>query len=322
MPRPTSPLILALLLCAPSFASDVRPADRVLLVSTRPVGCSTDAARLENGVYAAEFQSGAWRRDALDTLFSSLDPATPVVVYIHGNQEEASDARRRGLDVYRRLIRCAEDERPIQFVVFSWCSGKVPGLLRDYREKAARTKPVAWQVAWVLDRLPDGASVGLLGYSYGARIVSGSAHLLAGGSLGALCYSPPSECSPCRFDAIRAVYLAAAYDACWNARGRYHGRALDTIDTVLVTVNSRDPAMRFYKWVSRSANPPAAGGVGLRGLDASQAPRVRRTNVAGSVGKSHDLYRYLAAPGLMREAWRRLAFVHATASTRPQVAQR
>ena len=242
---------------------------------------------------------------AFDALMGSLDPSLPVVFYVHGNQIDSCDAPRRGRDVYRRLTRCVSDDRPVQFVVFSWASSKVKGLLKDYREKAARTRPVAWQLAWVLDRLPSGTRVGLLGYSYGARVSSGTAHLLAGGSLSGLRYE---GCTACRVASMRAVFMAAAYDACWNSRRGYHRNALDKIETLLTTVNPRDPAMKYFKWVPTYADPPALGGVGPKGLDAERAARVRLQQVAGSVGRSHDLYDYLAAPGLMRAAWRRLTY--------------
>lgn len=298
---------------APAACAPVRLGDRVLLVSTRPVGCTTSPERMAAGVYAAELTDGGscprWVETPFDSLMASLDPSLPVVFYVHGNQITASAARQRGRDVYRRLIRCACDERPIQFVVFSWCSDKVKGLMRDYREKAARTRPVAWQLAWVMDRLPSGARVGVLAYSYGARVASGAAHLMAGGSMSGLRYEPLSgDCRACGPASIRAVFLAAAYDACWNARGRYHGMALERIDSLLVTIDRKDPAMKFFKWVSTTSDPPAMGGVGPRGLDRWQASKVSVRNVVSAVGRSHDLYDYLATPGLMRSSWRRLTF--------------
>lgn len=303
-------------LVASAFAADgVRPGDRVLLVNTRPVGCTTDATRLAEGIHAAEFVDGRWNSAPFDSIIGSLDPSLPVVFYVHGNQIDSCDAPRRGRDVYRRLVLCAQDDRPIQFVVFSWISSKVKGLLRDYREKAARTRPVAWQLAWVLDRVPDGARVGLLGYSYGARVSSGTGHLLAGGSLSGLRYD---GCTACGVTSMRAVFLAAAYDACWNSRRGYHRHALEKFDTLLTTVNPRDPAMKYFKWVPTNTDPPALGGVGPRGLDAERASRVRLQHVSGSVGRSHDLYKYLATPGLMRSAWRRLSF--ADVVNEPQLA--
>lgn len=319
--RLTNLLLAAPLLALAAIANGadcVRPGDRVVLISARPVGCSTDAERLAEGVFAAERAEGRWVTTPFTEALGSLDPAQPIVFYVHGNQIETADARRRGRHVYQRLVRCGDD-RPVQFVIFSWCSGKVPGLVKDYRVKAARTRPVAWQLAWVLDRLPAGSRVGLLGYSYGARVSSGAAHLLAGGSLSGLAYP---GCSECGVGPVRAVFLAGAYDACWNATRSYHGRTLDRIDTLLVTLNPRDPAMKYFKFVSKNSNPTALGAFGPRGLNAEQAARVRLMPVANAVGKSHDLYEYMSAPGLMRSAWRRLTFAdgEATPTQEPTLA--
>jgi hypothetical protein len=287
-------------------ADCIRPGDRVLLVNTRPVGCTTDPQRLAAGVEAAERVDCRWNATPFDAAMASLDPTTPIVFYVHGNQLSASDAKRCGLDVYERLVRCAEDDRPIQFIVFSWSSDKVPGLLKDFREKAARTKPVAYQFAWMMGHLPQGSNVGLIGYSYGARVCSGAAHLAAGGSLGKLRLD--ANCPACGVASVRAVFLAAAYDACWNAPRGYHGLALNRIDTLLSTIDPVDPAMKFYRLVTLDKRTPAVGGVGPRGLSREQAARVKLLPVASSVGRSHDIYDYLAAPGLMRAAWRRVAF--------------
>lgn len=305
-------LSLALFVLSQVAAAEaVRSGDRVLLVSTRPVGCATSPERLASGAHAAERVGGRWVENDAVGMLGSIDPTTPTIVYVHGNQIAAQDARRRGMAVYRRLVRCAVDERPLQFVIFSWNSTKVPGLLRDYREKAARTRPVGAQLAWTIDQIPAGAPVGLLCYSYGARVASGAAHLLAGGGLGGLA---TGEGAP---RPLRAVYLAAAMDACWLAPGRYHGMAMNRIESLLVTTNPRDPAMKYYRFVEKNANPDALGESGPRGLDPATAAQVRKRNVSGSVGRSHDLYRYLGAPGLMRSAWRRLAFVDGATETVP-----
>ena len=292
-----------------------RVADRILLVSTRPVGCSTDCSCLSANSYAAEKILNKWVEKDATLLLASLDPSIPTVVYVHGNQIDANGARKRGLDVYRCLTRFACDERPIQFVVFSWASTKVPGLLRDYREKAARTRPVAAQLAWVVNQVPEGAPVGVIGYSYGARVSSGAAHLLAGGSLNGL-----QLCETTLKRPMRAVFLAAAEDACWIAPGRYHGMAMYQLDSLLVTCNPKDPAMRFYKFVSKTGKPTALGYAGPKGLTAGMSSQVRTFNVSGSVGRSHDLYRYLNASGVMRATWRRLTFSDLPASNEPTLA--
>ncbi|MGL4515040.1 MAG: hypothetical protein ACRCT8_18295 [Lacipirellulaceae bacterium] len=298
-------------------ASGPRPADRVVLVSTRPVGCSTSASRLASGVTAAVYEQGAheqgapscgarWRDAPLGEALATLDPSAPIIVFVHGNQIEACDAPAVGLRVVNRLVSCAGDERPLQVVVFSWASGKVPGLLRDFREKAARTQPVAYQLAWLLGKLPPGAPVGLLGYSYGARVASGAAHLVAGGTLSGVCLNEVERALAQR--PMRGVFLAAAEDACWLAPGRYHGHAMQSLETLLVTKNPRDPAMKYYKFVPRKPDPPALGGVGPIGLSAEARPRVATKDVTSSVGRSHDLFDYLAAPGVASASWRRLTF--------------
>ncbi len=319
--RPSWLILFAVTLCTAFAATTAfadctgRQGDRILLVSTRPVGCSTDCNRLSASSYAAERISNKWVKSDTTSLLASLNPSIPTVVYVHGNQIDASSARKRGLDVYRCLTRSACDERPIQFVVFSWASTKVPGLLRDYREKAARTRPVAAQLAWVVNQVPEGAPVGILGYSYGARVSSGAAHLLAGGALNGLRLCETSLKRP-----MRAVFLAAAEDACWIAPGRYHGMALYQLDSLLVTCNPKDPAMKFYKFVSKISKPTALGYTGPKGLTAGISSQVRTINVSSSVGRSHDLYRYLNATGVMRATWRRLTFSDLPTASEPTLA--
>lgn len=290
-----------------------RPGDTVCLVSTRPVGCSTNAATLASGASGAMYD-GSWHdADPSETL-AGLDAGVPVIFYVHGNSIDACDARSRGLAVYRRLVACRCDDRPLQFVIFSWFSDKEAAFLRDYRIKAARTRPVAWQLAWTVDQLPAGTPVGLLGYSYGARVASGAAHLLGGGAMSGLAYNTAGECDSC-VHPMRAVFLAAAMDACWLSPRGYHNQTLTQLDSLLVTLDPRDPAMRFFKFVPRFSDPPALGDVGPKGLSSDYAAKVRTRNVAPSVGRSHDLFRYLAAPGLMRSAWRRLTFADAPVVT-------
>ncbi len=304
-------------LTAPSAFADCagREGDRIFLVSTRPVGCSTSITQLENQSYAAERISKQWIKSEPNSLLNSLDPNTPTIVYVHGNQVDSTSARQRGMDVYRCLTRSACDDRPIQFVIFSWAASKVPGFLRDFREKASRTRPVAAQLAWVVNRIPEGAPVGILGYSYGARVSSGAAHLLAGGSMNGLRFCEKSLTRP-----MRAVFLAAAEDACWIAPGNYHGLALYQLDSLLLTCNPKDPAMRFYKFVSKTGKPTALGYAGPRGLSSDISSQVRTVNVSNSVGRSHDLYRYLNASGIMRSAWRRLSFSDVPSDAKPTLA--
>ena len=47
------------------------------------------------------------------------DPATPTVVYIHGNRTDADEAAGNGCYV-DRAIQCQAAGRPFRFVIWSW----------------------------------------------------------------------------------------------------------------------------------------------------------------------------------------------------------
>ena len=114
----------------------------------------------------------------------------PTVIFVHGNQITPCDAKCEGLAVYRRLMRHGSDAPPIRFVIFSWPSAKVSGgLLNDVRVKAMRTGPAGCQLAWLIDQMPAETPLSLVGFSFGARIITGGLHVLAGGSLGGSAWS-------------------------------------------------------------------------------------------------------------------------------------
>lgn len=287
--------------CPGSGCVRVRPQDEVTLISSRPIGCSTRPDRIEEGLYAeqyADFDADGrreWRTAPWRSVAAAANASKPTVVFAHGNKVGWAETRSRGLYVYSRLVRCA-DERPIHFLIWSWCSDEIKGPLRDFREKAARTGPVGKQLGYVLNALPDDARLGLLGYSYGARVSSGALQELGSGRLA----GPPRL--------FRGFYMAAAYDADWLGRGHRHGDAMDVTDRLIVTTNRRDPAMKYFELLGRNYDPQAMGYAGPTCLDRERAARVRLINVADAVGRSHDLCDYVTAPGLMRRAWSLLTF--------------
>ncbi len=301
----------------------VRPQDRITLVNTRPVGCTTNVERLAAGVRASEYMATdeegcrKWVSADAVTLLASATPDMPLVIYIHGNQIEPYQAIPTGLLAYKRLIAYAQDERPIHFLIFSWPSEKVPGLLRDYREKAARTKPVAWQFAWLVEHVPANVPMGWWGYSYGARVASGAAHMMAGGSLGRLALSNASAADR----PIHAVFFAAALDCEWLAEGRYYGRALTQIDRMLLSTNRLDPAMTYYKYVSTTSDPTPLGYAGPCCLDEARRQQITCRNVTQAVGRTHAFETYVCVSGLMARTWRSLTFAD-DAATVPALASR
>ena len=170
----------------------VRVNDEIVLISSRPVGCSCDAQTLQSGlrcqrcVVTKESSQRHWYDVDLLEILHQNNSSVPTVVFVHGNQISAGQDKRQGLVVYRRMMSCADQNRPIRFIIFSWPSAKISGPLRDIRVKAARTRPVGCQLAWVLDQIPGDVQLGLIGYSYGARVITGALHLLGGAIPGAV----------------------------------------------------------------------------------------------------------------------------------------
>lgn len=288
--------------CPGEGCATVRPQDEVVLISSRPIGCSTDPVRLEEGLHAETYSDAdgdgrrEWRAAPWRSVIESADGGLPTVVFAHGNKVSWCETRSRGLYAYGRLVRCACDERPLRFLIWSWCADEIKGPLKDFRVKAARTAPVGKQLAYVLNQAPADARLGLLGYSYGARVSSGALHELGAGVLD----GPPRS--------VRAFYLAAAFDAHWLGRGQRHGAAMDVTEQLVLTTNRRDPAMKYFGLLGRNYDPQAMGYSGPTCLDRERAQRVRLINVTNSVGRSHDLCDYVAAPGVMRRAWSLLTY--------------
>lgn len=315
LPRRCFPLPLLVTLLGMSFAlhasarglCQVRPQDEVIEINTRAACASTDPQRLEAALRVSEYvvrdEHGhrEWMASDFSRLTSELAADRVTVIYVHGNKINACDARCRGLDVYRRLVSCASSDQAIRFVIWSWPADEMSGFLRDFRVKAARTTPVGWQLAWAINQLPTEAPIGLLGYSYGARIIGGAAHLLAGGQMSGLAIPDLVERPP-----LRVSFLAAATHAHWFGPGQYHGLAMNQIDQLLLINNKVDPAMKYYKYISQNSRPQPLGLRGPTCLRPADRHRVRCLDASVCVGRTHDLYMYMASSHTMALVWENL----------------
>jgi hypothetical protein len=235
-----------------------------------------------------------WQSSDLDS-FLSFDPSVPTIIFVHGNQITPSDAKSEGLMMYRTIILHGCDAPRIRFVIFSWPSSKVAGLLRDVREKAARTEPAGWHLAWLLDQMPAETPVGLVGFSFGARIITGGLHVLAGGSLQGLALS--EHVHPHRAP-VNAVLIAAASNSYWLGDGSHHGLAMTQVNRMLFINNCADRAMRYYDLLTPGRGGPQA--MGLRGptcISPQDADKITNRDVSRYVGSQHEFTNYLCAPG-------------------------
>ena len=247
-----------------------------------------------------------WEPAARKDLIEQSDPAVPTVVFIHGNRSDLNDAVREGLPVYHHL-RCRAEGRPFRFVIWAWPADRVRGGVRtDARVKACYSDVQSYYLADWLGRLDPDGSVNLIGYSFGARIVSGALHLLGGGRVAGR--SLPGETNR-KHGPLRAVLVAAAMDADWLLPSRRNGLALSQVDRLLMTRNARDPVLKLYRLMNGRGGPAAMGykGPACSGQLGPDREKLEVFSIANSVGRSHAWTSHLASAGLRRQ-FARLTF--------------
>jgi hypothetical protein len=251
--------------------------------------------------------------------FLGFDPSVTTVFYVHGNQMGPGDAKNQGLALYRKLVNYGCSEERIRFVIFSWPSAKMAGLLKDVRVKAMRTAPAGCQLAWLLDQMPAETPVSLIGFSFGARIITGSLHVLAGGTLcNGLTLS--ERVQPDRAP-VNVVLIAAAVHAHWLGKGQYHGLAMTQVDRMFLLNNCQDLALRYYHLTTTDGSRPQALGVcGPTRIDAEYAAKIQKRDVSRYAGARHDLFLYLCAPGAISQVWAYATTAPSTAALEIQAA--
>lgn len=282
-------------------ASNGNPADdhQMWLVSTRQL---PTAPRGKNGapqVRRYQAQSG-WQDSSIDELLAAEQPSAATCVLVHGNHTDRQLAVSKGFEVYRTLVRGAKAGQPVRLVVWSWPSDQIPGSFReDARIKARRTNIEAFYLANFLDRLRGQNPVSLVGYSFGARVITGSLHLLGGGTLANRRLEPRSGIAR---PPMYAILLAAAVDREWLLEGRPHGRALSAVERMVVLVNPQDRVLRWYRFVAPGEGGEALGSKGLPGSLRSRFDREKlvQVNVANAVGNRHGWTNYLGSNEIVR----------------------
>lgn len=320
--RRTILLVLVLLLsCRSGFVSakSVEPLfgsppraianDEVFVLSTRVMGtaCSDEVMRHRlqcKRLVTKPTGQKFWRTTDWRQVLS-VPANLPTIVYVHGNRVAPGQDRAQGMQVYRSLKAHTQLHSSIRFVIWSWPSSQIRGPIKDYLVKARRTNPAAWQLSWLLDKLPVETPIALVGYSYGTRVVTGATHLLAGGRIGQLHMSQRTHVHR---PPMRAALLAAAYDADWIQPGHLYGRSVGQLERLVLGTNRLDPAMRFYHLSNGRGRMDALGKSGVYQLKSlgTSAHRLKKIDFTSEVGRSHLLTDYLAINGKMRVLWREL----------------
>jgi hypothetical protein len=289
-------VILGILVAFAPRAQGAEGDDQIWLVSTRrvPLYPSEAAAPLEYWRLDAQ---ASWLPTDEPGFLSSQSPGEPLCVFVHGNRTAWQEAIDAGALTYRQLKALAGPQS-LRLVIWSWPSDRVVKRYRpDSQEKAQRSDGQSVYLAEWLERLAPEVPVTLVGYSFGARIVTGAMHLWGGGELDGLRLAP--RIRPPRA-AIRAVLVAAALDSDWLLPGRRNGLALGQLDHVLITGNPCDNALKWYPLLNSLHGPQALGCSGLAaGWPCVDVAKIEQIDVQDEVGKVHDWARYLRAPSLL-----------------------
>jgi hypothetical protein len=279
----------------------LRPQDSVWLVDCRGLDCSARAVEADRMRYWRYDREKSWSGSSLDELLATDDVQSATIIFAHGNRIEPDEAFTKGWHAYRAVARGADD-RAIRFVIWSWPSERVPGLINDGRTKAWRTNPAGYYMAWLVDRISPEAPISLWGHSFGARIVTGALHLLGGGSLDQYKLAKRDHATRQPLD---VVLMAAALDNDWLLPGHYHGRALSQVDAMLLVNNSCDALLkRYHRLYGRRACQEALGytGMGNWGLSTDDWNKIRQLDACSSVGRAHWFHLYHSATDLIDEA--------------------
>ena len=290
---------LGALAAAPLPAAETADEHQLWLVSTRRLSSAPRDESPTPVVRRYQSQSG-WSESSLDELLAAENPAAATCVLVHGNHTDRQLAVTKGFEVYRTLRRGAREGQPVRLIVWSWPSDRIPGSFReDARAKARRTNIEAYYLARFIERLRGPNPVSLVGYSFGARVITGSLHLLGGGTIANRQLEPRDTASR---PPLHAVLLAAAVDRDWLLEGRPHGRALSAVERMVVLTNPQDRVLRWYRFASQDEGSEALGVSGVPNSARASYDRNKlvQVNVASAVGNRHGWTNYLGSNEIVR----------------------
>ncbi|MCU0710078.1 MAG: hypothetical protein MUF23_17490 [Pirellula sp.] len=230
------------------------------------------------GFQVYRHDTGGWYCDDVEQALD-LQGRLPIV-YVHGNFMERNNTRQRALIINEYLKSRAQ--RPYRLIFLSWPSQREPHPLQDVRENAMAAECQSLYMAWLLERLSSSPQVSLLGFSYGARCVTGGLHLASGGTIRGLQHAPTIALDENQ-SAYRIGFVAPAIDRNWLAPWGKHRDATIKADGVVSMYNPEDPVLRRFRLLDHDTKPIAAGHRGFIGN-----PMIQQYDCSSCVGRTHD----------------------------------
>ncbi|MCE9551892.1 MAG: hypothetical protein K8T91_00740 [Planctomycetes bacterium] len=277
-----------------------RNEDEVWLINDRHSDCIEEGADPIASLQFRRFDVAAdqWQDATAADFFGGPGAKRPACYWVHGDRIDSSEAVYAGLTVYRRLVEGKCDAPPLRFVIWSWPSTQVYRRpVPDVRLKASRTPAEGFRLGYVLSRTPGDAPVGLIGYSFGSRVVTGALHVLGGGELAGHRLEKPAPTAK-----YRAALLASATDYDWLEPGEPHGMALKSAAGLLLINNGCDRVLAHYRVLACDRHGvPALGYCGVRSLSAlgPDGEKVRQHDACCDVGNRHWWRLYICSDSVM-----------------------
>ncbi|MCS7304315.1 MAG: hypothetical protein NZ602_04320 [Thermoguttaceae bacterium] len=272
----------------------------VWVINTQEAHWQSDLLEAFSGIqYWRLKDSDAWQLIGQESFFSALASPLPTLIYIHGNWTDLATAIEQAWTLCGPVWKRG-DIRRFRLIIWCWPAQRTGArLLTDLRFKAGRSDVEAYLLALHLQQMPSEEPILLVGYSFGARVITGALHLVGGGrlmsrslpaehSMGSELYSAPrselgrlsgqdnkgglpgqflttdskAACGLRPSGRFRAILVAAAIGNDWLLPGGRHQHALAKVEKMLVTVNRLDPALRWYARLE-PCDSPALGWAGL-----------------------------------------------------------
>jgi hypothetical protein len=285
-PPPSVAVPPAAMEAAPAAATPSSNCDQLWLISSRGLcDCTPCLDRPALQVQRLECGHG-WQASSLEEFFAADDPQLVTAFWIHGNDVPADRAAEQGHALFHRIA--GGGCRGVRMVIWSWPSDYIhAGVKQDAVVKFHRTNVEPFYVGQVLDRIRPDVPVVLMGYSFGARISTGTLHLLGGGSIN-------GQLLPVRITATkrlprRAVLLAAAVGRDALAPGHRHSEALSQVDRMVIMINPHDRVLKFFPILDDDGEDALglSGPAGLACASPELRSRVVLFNVMPYVQKHH-----------------------------------
>jgi hypothetical protein len=309
LPRKTTKAILlawAVLLCwtraacaGDNFRNDV------WLIDTRlaPV-CGDFEKGKENIRYWRLNEQRTWMAGDAASFAKSGESNPPTHFLVHGNRTDPNGAVEFAWPFCRWLDE--RDEKTHRVVIWSWPSEQTHRRHRpDAQTKVFYCDSQSYYIADCLQCIKPETPVSMIGYSFGARIITGGLHLLGGGEIegsrlptfSANVSTPESvdisREAKKRTLPIRAVLVAAALDCHALASNGEYGFASSQSEELLVTENRCDTVLKFYPLLYGRGGPQA---IGRFGPCCIASDNVKSLDVTCCVGKTHDWECYFYCP--------------------------